>query len=279
MRPCPLCKHASLNDINRRMVAGTDAAEIAREFKVPHRAAMHHKRYHLPRLLQKAHEGEQSLEAVGLRQMLAQIGADFQSLFEEFMKAKDHRAALIAREKMLAWWVTAARMIGIAEPPAGHQEKPIDIAQAVRDLYGISEAELPLLDGEPQPALPPADATPEGPETENETPEPKPAQEQGHWEAAHDPNIEEKIRRATPVKNLYRKRLEEIHREGRRAEVGELSPRNIGQEVDLSACEQKAPPARLIGDGQLACPARNCSWSGPGASYAEHWATAHGKPV
>lgn len=287
MRACPLCKHASISEINQKMVAGVDAAAIAREFKVPHRAAMNHKRYHLPRLLQKVHEGAQTVEAAGLRKMLVEIGADFQQLFEQFIEAKDLRAALIAKEKLLNWWSVAARMLGIDQPPEGHHEKPIDIAQAARDLFGLGE--LPALDVEEQRALPaaPADAAPvpnKAPEVPNENPaptapEPKsgPEPDAGHWEVGNDPNIEERIRRAPPVKNLYQEALDRIHAQGRRAEVGELSPANLGESSDASAAESKAPLGQCVVIGRLGCP--NCQWKGPASAYAEHRATEHGKPV
>jgi hypothetical protein len=57
--------------------------------------------------------------------------------------------------------------------------------------------------------------------SENPTPEAKPDED---WEIKSEPDIAEKVRRAVPVSD-YAKRLEQIHaQEGRRAEVGELSP-------------------------------------------------------
>jgi hypothetical protein len=224
------------------MIAGVDAAQIARDYHLPHRAALNHRRYHLPRLLQKVHEGAQAVEAGELRKMLVQIGADFQKLFEEFMKAKDHRAALIAREKMLGWWSVAAKSLGIDQPPEGQREpqSPETIAQAARDIFGIIE--MPGLGEDAQRALPaPEDEqAPEAqaaPEPATPAPTPAPAQSMadryrrtsaeivGHREPGLKLNVEEKIRRATPVKNLYQEQLDRIHAQGRRAEVGELSPK------------------------------------------------------
>ena len=59
------------------------------------------------------------------------------------------------------------------------------------------------------------------------------------------------------------------------AEPGQLSPRNLGEEPDLSAAEFKAPQPRVLG-AELGCP--GCEWHGAGASYAAHWKTAHAKP-
>jgi hypothetical protein len=182
--------------------------------------------------------------------MLVQIGADFQKLFEEFMKAKDHRAALIAREKMLGWWSVAAKSLGIDQPPEGQREpqSPEGIAQAARDIFGILE--MPGLGEDAQRALPApedeqapeAQAAPEtptqaAPEPATPAPTPAPAQSMAdryrqtsaeivaHRERGLALNVEEKIRRATPVKNLYQEQLDRIHAQGRRAEVGELSPK------------------------------------------------------
>jgi PAS domain-containing protein len=227
------------------MIAGTDAAEIARTFGVPHRSALHHKRYHLPRLLQKIRAVDEQLEVAALRKMLVDIGVEMRGLYEQFKKSKDFRGALVALDKLLCWWTTAATMIGIAEPPEGHQEKPIDMAQAARDLFGLTEDDMPTLGEDAQRALPaPEDATEKAPETPPSAPQaaPEPAESMaaryrrtqgeiqvktpdGNWQIQHDPNIEERIKRATPVKNLYQEQLDRIHAQGRRAEVGELSPK------------------------------------------------------
>jgi len=237
MRACPLCKHSNITEINRRLITGADAAEIARDYGVPHRSAMHHKRYHLPRLLKKVREVDQQLEATALRKILIEIGVEMRGLYEAFKKTKDFRGAIVALDKLLGWWQTAATMEGIAEPPEGHRETPIDVRQAARDLYGLGEEDMPSLDGE-QRALPPADAAPQEPE---ETPAPAPvaapavpAQEQyrktsaeiaeGHFEVAHDPDIERKLRAAKPVQDPeYLKLLNRAHADGRRLEVGEAS--------------------------------------------------------
>lgn len=253
MRSCPLCRHAEINEINRRMIAQVDAATIAREYHVAHRAAMHHRRYHLPRLLQKVREVDQQLEVATLRNMLVEIGTEMRALYEQFKATKDFRGALVALDKLLSWWTTAAEMIGIAEPPEGHQEKPIDIAQAVRDIFGVTE--MPTLDVQEQKALPPApeDAAEKAPETAPETPtqaaaEPTestaarykktsaslaaPAPDQGHWVVAHDPNLEEKVRLAKPVQDpRYVQLLDKAHADGRRLEVGEASPHMRGWDV------------------------------------------------
>ena len=227
MRACPLSRHTSISDINRKMIAGTDAAEIARTFGVPHRSALHHKRYHLPRLLQKIRAVDEQLEVAALRKMLVDIGVEMRGLYEQFKKSKDFRGALVALDKLLCWWTTAATMIGIAEPPEGHQEKPIDMAQAARDLFGLTEDDMPTLGEDAQRALPaPEDATEKAPETPPSAPQaaPEPAESMAARYRRTQGEIQ-RIKRATPVKNLYQEQLDRIHAQGRRAEVGELSPK------------------------------------------------------
>jgi hypothetical protein len=320
-----VCTHKNVQEIDRRLLAGESAAQIAQDNALPHRAVLNHETVHLSAKLRRGAAATRVSEAKDLFEELARRYERFGGMelklekmldqitlvCRQFERGKDvARLLAVLREQRetirelretgraaLEVLKLLAIARGIDQPPErrGEPQSPEAVAQAARDLFGITE--MPELGGEEQKALPAAeDAAPAGgkePEGEAPAPEPVPApvvtaQQQyqktraeiaGHWEGAHDPQIEEKIRRATPVRNLYQEKLDRIHREGRRAEVGELSPRNLGQQVDLSACEQAAPPANVIGDGQLACPARSCPWSGPGAAYQQHWKMAHKKPV
>jgi hypothetical protein len=283
---CKACSHAEGRAINEALVRGVPTVDVARQFKLKLGVIARHKRYHVPRVLALDKAGRDNVEAASLRKMLVEIGEDFQKLFKQFMDAKDFRAALIAKEKLLNWWQVAAKMLGIDQPPEGQREpqSPESLAQAVRDIYGLGPQDMPVLDTDQRalpPALPPAPVVAKEPEvrSENPTPEPKAAPEpepkpDGDWEIKHEPDIAERVRRAVPVSE-YAKRLDQIHAHGQRAEPGELSPRNLGEQVDLSAAEQKAPPPRVLGS-ELGCPA--CTWHGPGGGYREHWKATHDKP-
>lgn len=256
MRPCPLCRHPDISQINSKMIHGTDAREIARDYRVPWRSALHHRRYHLPRLLQKVREVDQQLEATALRKMLVEIGQEMRALYETFKKTKDFRGAIVALDKLLGWWQTTATMVGIAEPPEGRRDEGMDVAQAARDLFGITEMpELPATEG--QRALPAADAAPQ--ETEQTPapdvapPQPKPQESaaarykrtqkeiqattpDGNWQISRDPDLAERVKRARPVEDTrYQRLLDQAHREGRRLEPGEASPHMLGWDVDLKS--------------------------------------------
>jgi hypothetical protein len=221
------------------MIHGTDARQIARDYRVPWRSALHHRRYHLPRLLQKVREVDQQLEATALRKMLVDIGCEMRGLYEKFKKTQDFRGAIVALDKMLGWWQTAATMVGIAEPPEGYQAKPIDVAQAARDLYGIQPDELPLIDAPPQRALAAAPQEPKTTPAPEQAPLAEPAAARykrtqgetekqttpdGNWQVSHDPDLAERIKRAKPVDSPYQRQLRLAHAEGRRLEVGEGKP-------------------------------------------------------
>jgi hypothetical protein len=232
VKPCPLCSHASVNEINRLLIAGTDAATVARQYRVPHRSALHHRRYHLPRLLRKVREVDQQLEATALRKILVDIGQEMRGLYEQFKTTKDFRGAIVALDKLLGWWQTAAAMIGIAEPPEGYHAQPLDVAQAARELYGLTE--MPTLTVAEQKALPPGrepEETDAGPPVAQ--PAAGPPAIETHLRVVHIPDIERKLAAAKPVQDTrYQKLLDQAHAEGRRLEPGEASPHMLGWDVD-----------------------------------------------
>jgi hypothetical protein len=220
---CKACSHDEGRAINEALVRGATTTDVARRFKLKPAIIARHKRYHVPRVLALDKAGKDNVDAASLRKMLVEIGEDFQKLFQQFMDAKDFRAALVAKEKLLNWWQVAAKMLGIDQPPEAHREPQSGetLAQGVRDLYGLGPEEVPALDTTRR-ALPPAPVVETAPEVGSENPAPE-AKPDGDWEIKNEPDIAEKVRRAVPVAD-FAKQLEQIHKQGRRAEVGELSP-------------------------------------------------------
>jgi hypothetical protein len=110
VKPCPLCSHAGVNEINRRLIGGTDAAAVAREYKVPHRSAIHHRRYHLPRLLQRLRAGEELLSAQGLVAILVKIKDNIEAVIAEAVRTHNPILRLAATRELRGYAELLARL-------------------------------------------------------------------------------------------------------------------------------------------------------------------------
>jgi hypothetical protein len=328
MKPCPVCTHKNLPEINRRLLAGEAATTVAKDNGVGHRAMLNHETLHIPATLRRGAAATRIAEAKdlfeelgrryerfgGMELKLEKMLDQITQVCRQFERSKDVvRLIAVLREqrdtiKELRETGRAALEVlkllavarGIAEPPEGYHAQPLDVAQAARDLYGLTE--MPTLTVAEQKALPPvpADAAPQPPEEKNETEagpavaQPAPVQsmkdraEQTRREIAglritHDPDIERKLAAAKPV-NSYEQLLARAHAEGRRLEVGEANPHLLGTDVDYARPEPKpeppVPQAIYLGGERCRCP--QCPWEGllsnPKA-YEAHWRAAHEKPT
>jgi hypothetical protein len=276
MRACPVCTHKNVQEIDRRLLAGESAAQIAADNRLRHRAMLHHETEHLSAKLKRGAAATRISEAKDLFEELARryerfggMEAKLETMLgqitavcRKFERTKDVvRFIAVLREQRdtirelretgraaLEVLKLLAIARGIAEPPEGYRAEPIDVAQAARDLYGLTE--LPdFEDAGGQQALPPAPEQalpPKEPETAPATPEQAPLIEpqepaaaryrriqgeiekqttpDGNWQISHDPDLAERIKRAKPVDSEYQQQLRRAHAEGRRLEVGEGKP-------------------------------------------------------
>jgi hypothetical protein len=257
VRSCPVCVHKNLAEINRRLLAGEAATAVAKDNSLAHRAMLNHETQHIPAMLKQGAaqtriaEAKDLFEELGrryerfgemelkLETMLDQITA----VCRKFERTKDVvRFIAVLREQRdtireiretgraaLEVLKLLAVARGIAEPPEGYHAQPLDVGQAARELYGLTELPtLPTAEGGPPLALPPAE--PKATDAEAITEEPAPAT---HLRVVHDPDIERKLAAAKPVQDTrYQKLLDQAHAEGRRLEPGEASPHMLGWDVD-----------------------------------------------
>jgi hypothetical protein len=337
MRPCPVCTHKNVQEIDRRLLAGESAAQVAADNAVRHRAMLHHETEHLSAKLQRGAQATRIAEAKDLFEELARryerFGAmelklermldQITTVCRQFEGTKDVvRFIAVLREQRdtirelretgraaLEVLKLLAIARGIAEPPEGYRATPIDVAQAARDLFGITEDEMPTLPTEAQRALPAAeDIVEEAPEPAPQpTPRPEPQTDpvesgaaryertqreiekrttpDGNWQISRDPDLAERVKRAKPVQDAaYQQQLNRAHAEGRRLEVGEASPNMLGTDVDFSRPKPPALPpvpssVYLGGDGgRCRCPEPGCQWEGLLSNlkaYETHYRTTH----
>jgi len=110
MRACQICKRSDLAEINRRLVFGEEACAVARRQKVSPQAMIRHKRYHLPKLLRKAKEGEQILQARSLRDIFNSLFDRIENVVRRCEAAGDWRAVLVALREQREWVQDAVKM-------------------------------------------------------------------------------------------------------------------------------------------------------------------------
>lgn len=67
-RPCTVCQHEELQEIDKTLVTGTTHRIVAEQFRLSPSAVYRHKRNHLPRRLQRAFEAGETRKAVELVQ-------------------------------------------------------------------------------------------------------------------------------------------------------------------------------------------------------------------
>jgi hypothetical protein len=110
MRACPVCSHPNVNEANRRLIVGEEATAVAGWLGLKPGAVMRHKRYHVPRLLQKVHEGEQLLSARSLVDIFNALFERLEKVIQRCEAAGDWRAVIVALREQREWVQDAVKM-------------------------------------------------------------------------------------------------------------------------------------------------------------------------
>jgi thioredoxin-like negative regulator of GroEL len=94
-RPCTVCRHPDVAKIDRALVAGGTAGDIAAQFGTIHpEAVSHHRASHLPATLAKAAEAKEIASADVLLERVETIYQRAWSLLEQAEAAGDLKTAL-----------------------------------------------------------------------------------------------------------------------------------------------------------------------------------------
>lgn len=93
---CTICSHEDRREIDRALVGGTAKRRIAADFSVSESAVWRHFREHLPELLSRAYEAEQTAEADKLLTDIRRLQAKTLLMLQEAEKSGDLRTALAA---------------------------------------------------------------------------------------------------------------------------------------------------------------------------------------
>ena len=159
---CTICSHEDRREIDRALVGGTAKRRIAADFSVSESALWRHFREHLPELLSRAYEAEQTAEADKLLTDIRKIQARTLLMLQEAEKSGDLRTALAAvrearnniallaelrgqldRRPVInlvlspAWLELRALIVGTLEP---HTEAREAVVRAIASMEGNGSA-------------------------------------------------------------------------------------------------------------------------------------------
>ena len=95
-RPCSVCQHPAVEEIDRALVAGEPAEKIARYRSLSPAAVKRHRGEHLPKTLAQAHEARETARADDLLGEARRLKDITLSLLARAVQANDLRTALVA---------------------------------------------------------------------------------------------------------------------------------------------------------------------------------------
>lgn len=93
VRTCTVCTHKALDEINKRLLSGEPYRSIAKQFKISDSAVFRHKESHIPELLSKSKDIEETLKADSLTQQIGDIREKIKSLLQQAIDADNLRDA------------------------------------------------------------------------------------------------------------------------------------------------------------------------------------------
>ena len=112
-RSCSVCSHTKVEEINKALVLGESAAEIAGRYRtIGERALRRHRSNHLPATLAKAHEAEEVAQADDLLDQVRDLHARTFDVLDKAEVAGELRTALSAIREARGNLELLAKLLG-----------------------------------------------------------------------------------------------------------------------------------------------------------------------